>query len=550
MNRIFLVAAIATVAILIIGAGIIYFDRTNNISETRGMVQDLVSKSIKLYDEKGTAAFSIINDSPKFLGKQLYVYVFRDSDGIIVAHGVDKSLIGKNMDDLLDVNGDNIGKYVIHDSATKEGVWVEYLWEDPETQKILPKSVWLVIHDGYIFASGIYATDNISVYAPLNIPVKTAETLSGEVKIGLILPLSGDLASHGNENWEGSKFAVTEFNKYLKEIKAPWHLTMVSEDSATNPVVALEKLSSLKAKGIDLVVGPETSSNVRSLKGYSDSNNMLLFSCCSTAPSLAINDDSIYRLTPNDTFQGTALSKIITNDNIEVLVPMWRADAWGDGLQDSTAKSFEKRGGIVGEGVRYNPESPEFSAAASLLSKQVQDYVDEYGADKVGVLFIGYAETVHFMQSASQYEILDDVRWYGGDSNVKEPRLVNDPIAAKFANSVSFTASQFSVATNPTHDKVDVHVSEKLGRSAYAYVHSSYDIVWILGLSILDTQSTDVDLIKKVIPRIAENYKGAIGTIKLNDAGDLDGVDYGIWVIQDGKWISGGIYDHILDTIK
>ena len=30
------------------------------------------------------------------------------------------------------------------------------------------------------------------------------EGLSGEVKIGLILPLSGDLATHGIENHEGS----------------------------------------------------------------------------------------------------------------------------------------------------------------------------------------------------------------------------------------------------------------------------------------------------------------------------------------------------------
>ena len=64
--------------------------------------------------------------------------------------------------------------------------------------------------------------------------------LSGEVTIGLILPLTGDLATHGIENHEGSKFGVSEFNKHLEEIGAPWHLKMVSEDSATSPVIALE----------------------------------------------------------------------------------------------------------------------------------------------------------------------------------------------------------------------------------------------------------------------------------------------------------------------
>ncbi len=63
--------------------------------------------------------------------------------------------------------------------------------------------------------------------------------LSGEIKIGLILPLTGDLATHGLENLEGSKYGVVEFNKHLEEIDAPWHLKMVSEDSATSHVIAL-----------------------------------------------------------------------------------------------------------------------------------------------------------------------------------------------------------------------------------------------------------------------------------------------------------------------
>jgi len=104
--------------------------------------------------------------------------------------------------------------------------------------------------------------------------VSESTELSGVVDIGLILPLSGDLATHGLENLEGSKFGVVEFNKHLEEIGAPWTLKMTSEDSATSPVIALEKLTALNAKGIKMIVGPETSSNIRNMKGYSDANNM------------------------------------------------------------------------------------------------------------------------------------------------------------------------------------------------------------------------------------------------------------------------------------
>jgi len=344
--------------------------------------------------------------------------------------------------------------------------------------------------------------------------------LSGEVTIGLILPLTGDLATHGEENWEGSKLGAIDFNTYLEKLGAGWNLKMVSEDSATSPVIALEKLQVLNAKGIKLVVGPETSSNIRNIKGYSDSNNMLLISCCSSAPALAIPNDSVFRLVPDDSNQGVALAKLIQHEGIEVLVPVWRGDTWGDGLSDATTSSFVKRGGIIDEGVRYNPESPEFSASTSLLAEKVQGYIDEYGTEKVAVLFLGFAEILQFTQSAHEHDVLDDVRWFGPGANTKEHKLIDDPIGLEFSTNTQFTTVQVAVTKNPIYERVQAHLTEKLGRTPNTFVHSSYDAVWVIGLAMLQTQSTDVSIIKAIIPDIAEHYYGAIGSTKLNEAGE------------------------------
>ncbi len=374
--------------------------------------------------------------------------------------------------------------------------------------------------------------------------------LSGEVKIGLILPLTGDLATHGEENWEGSKLGVVDFNKYLEKLGAGWNLKMVSEDSATSPVIALEKLTSLNAKGISIVVGPETSSNIRNIKGYSDSNNMLLVSCCSSAPALAIPNDSVYRLVPDDTNQGTALAKLIQHEGIEVIIPVWRGDTWGDGLSDATTSSFVERGEKTDEGVRYNPESPEFSASTSLLAEKVRGYVDEHGADKVAVLFLGFAEILQFTQSASEHAGLDDVRWFGPGANTKEHRLIDDPIGLEFSTNVQFTTVQVAVTKNPIYERVQAHLTEKFGRTPNTFVHSSYDAVWIIGLAMLQTQSTDVSTIKAVIPDIAEHYYGAIGPTKLNEAGDLAQADYEVWGIRGGEWVLLGKYTSASDSVS
>ncbi len=373
--------------------------------------------------------------------------------------------------------------------------------------------------------------------------------LSGEVTIGLILPLTGDLASKGHENWESSKFGLERFNEYLKENNEPWHLKMISEDSATSPVIALEKLTSLKARGIDVVVGPETSASIRNVKGYADSNNMLLFSCCSTAPALAVSGDSVYRLVPNDTLQGTVLAKKMEHDGIEVFVPIWRGDAWGDGVQEATKKSFEERGYTTVDGVRYNPDTPEFSASTSLLAKQVKELTETYDKKKIAIGAFGFGETINVVQAAAQHDILDDIRWYAGPPNVKDVTFTEDQIASEFVNKVMFTATQFSVKENEITQKIDARIQEELGREGYAYINTSHDIVWILGLSMLEAQSTDVDMIKKVLPIVAAEYSGALDSVELNDAGDLSGADYGVWSIIDNEWVMHQIYDFETDTI-
>ena len=402
---------------------------------------------------------------------------------------------------------------------------------------------------GIVIIFGTGGTDT-ETPAPTEEQMEETGGLSGEVNIGLILPLTGDLATHGEENWEGSKLALVDFNKHLEEIDAGWTLKMTSEDSATSPVIALEKLSALNAKGIGIVIGPETSSNIRNVKGYSDSNNMLLISCCSSAPALAIPNDSVFRLVPDDSNQGTAISKLLQHEGIEALVPVWRGDTWGDGLSDASTSSFVERGGTVDEGIRYNPESPEFSASTSLLAERVQGYVDDYGADKVAVLFLGFAEILQFTQSAAQHEVLDDVRWFGPGANTKEHKLIEDPIGLEFSTNVQFTTVQFAASKNPTYERVQAHLTEQLGRSPNTFVHSSYDAVWIIGLAMLETQSSDVSTIKAILPEIAENYSGAIGSTKLNEAGDLAQANYEVWGIRGGEWVLLGQYSHATDSIS
>lgn len=376
---------------------------------------------------------------------------------------------------------------------------------------------------------------------------ETMSGLSGEVTIGYILPLTGELASHGEENMEASKLGVEDFNKFLEESGEPWRLNLIGEDSATNPVVALDKLTALNARGVDMIIGPETSSNIRNIRAYSDSNDMMMVSCCSTAPALAIAGDSVFRFTTNDENQGVVLAKLAKKAGIEVIVPIYRGDAWGDGLVAAVGTSFD---GTVDEGIRYNPEIAEYSASTSLLAERVSERIDEVGEEKVAVLLTSFAEGVLILQSAADHNSLSRVQWYGSDGNSQDQKITEDPISGEFADSISFSAPIIAVADNPVKKDVQERLTALLGRTPITYAYGSYDAAWVIGMAIMKAGTASASEVKPIFIDVANDYTGALGNIQLNEAGDLAVADYEVWTVSDGDWVKTESYSYETEDFR
>ncbi|ABK77981.1 ABC-type branched-chain amino acid transport system, periplasmic component [Cenarchaeum symbiosum A] len=364
---------------------------------------------------------------------------------------------------------------------------------------------------------------------------------SGTIDIGMALPASGDLSSRGYENGLGSKLAVVDFNEYLEEIGADWRFNLVIEDTQTDPIIALEKIQSLNSKGIKLVLGTETSAEIRNVKSYVDSNGMLLISPSSASPALAIKDN-IFRLVPDDTQQGRVIATLAESRGISVIIPVYRGDVWGDGLYKSTRSSFEALGGTYDDGIRYSPESTVFSTEAHLLNEMLGGYLEDRPASEIGILLVGFEEAIHFFNSASSYEDLASVQWFGPAPLANNDILLEDPIAAGFIEDIGLISTQFAATENPTYDHVREEITKQIGRAPNTYAFSAYDSLWLIGLSILQVQSDDPERIKGVLHAVAKNYGGSLGPISLNEAGDLTDSNYALYTVRDGEWIVYGIY--------
>ena len=395
-------------------------------------------------------------------------------------------------------------------------------------------------------------TDSASVDMddrPADAPAGTMG-LEGEVTIGSLVPLSGDISYIGVPTSLATKLAVDDFNEYLEERGESWKLRVIEEDTATNPVVALDKLTGLRSKGIDLVSGPITSSNIRNIKSYADANGMVLVSCCSTAPSLAVANDNLFRTTPNEKTNAEVAARLVHSQGVEAMVLVWRGDAWGDGLEGALRSKFIDLGGHMDEGIRYNPESPEFSVTASLLNDKVADLREEYGDGKVAVFLASFSsDGIQIMQSASAYPGLGEVNWYGSDGNVQDDALLADPITREFANRVNYLGNLMAPGNNEMYESVKARVTEEMGQAPIVWAYTAYDAVWLLGKSILEAQSTDAEAIKAVLPGVAADHVGATGVTKLNAEGDLAESNYDFFKVKGDRWVLAGNYDRHTDTL-
>ena len=112
-----------------------------------------VQAAVDLYKTEGRDAAIAYYEDPANIEGQWYVFIL-DANDMFVAQPTAPSFVGRNIKEVPGLDGSLIGLEIA--MATEEGRWTEYLWANPDTNKIELKRTWSIRHDGYLFASGYY----------------------------------------------------------------------------------------------------------------------------------------------------------------------------------------------------------------------------------------------------------------------------------------------------------------------------------------------------------------------------------------------------------
>ena len=119
--------------------------------------RQMVGKAFAYIKAQGKdRAIEEFND-PKgeFVKGELFIFVM-DYNGIILAYGGNTALVGNNMFDAKDVQGNYISRDVIKLAKNQGNGWHEYYFKNPHTDEVQLKATYFQAVDDYYIGCGIY----------------------------------------------------------------------------------------------------------------------------------------------------------------------------------------------------------------------------------------------------------------------------------------------------------------------------------------------------------------------------------------------------------
>lgn len=356
------------------------------------------------------------------------------------------------------------------------------------------------------------------------------------LKIAVLHSESGELSYVGLTSHAAIEIAEQEINADFANRDIPYRFEVTFFDTQALPELALDGLQGFANNGYKLVIGPQTSAEVANVKHLADSLGILLVSPASTANTLAISGDMIFRMVPGDPIEGAALANNMVSTGKQALITFARNDIANLGLQSSVMNSFIASGGIAVSAGTYGESETDFSAVLAEVKSQILNLSATYPANQIAVQLSSFDETTAIFNLASSDPILASVNWYGSDGFVNNQSLTQDPLAAQFA----FNTHYFSpiLGLTPLYENIwgplFDDVFQITGIESEAFTASAFDALKIIA-KLVEQQNGIPNtgaLLQQAFLNSANGYIGATGLVQLNENGDRVNGFFDFWGIE------------------
>jgi branched-chain amino acid transport system substrate-binding protein len=384
--------------------------------------------------------------------------------------------------------------------------------------------------------------------------LQAAKRSKQPVKIGVLADLTGSWSTLGKNTVAALQIAA---NQIQTDTNGRRRFRLLVRDTHLDPSKALNAIMDLDHRGVKIVIGPQSSSEVAEIMPYADAHNILVISQGSTASSLAFPGDNILRFCPNDILEAQAIVALVRHDGIRTIVPLWRNDRGNNGLHDSVQIRFQALGGRVASGFRYEPTTTDFSAATASVASQIQNLISAgTSPSSIAVYLAAFDEVVDVFHSAQGNTTLSNTAWYGSDGVALSAVLLADPVAAAFAIHSGYPNPIFGLpdALRNRWQPIADAIEARTGIQADAFALSTYDALFVVNLALTHAvPQKNFDNFKAAFVNEAGHYNGVTGSTALDAAGDRENGDFDFWAVRlsgaTPTWVRIGTYNNGVLTL-
>lgn len=167
------------------------------------------------------------------------------------------------------------------------------------------------------------------------------------IKIGAILPLTGNLSEVGENAKNGILLALEDSNeKYKANGK---NFKILIEDSKTNPKDAVNAFNKLvNIDKVKFIIGEISSSATLAIASIAEQNKILVISPGASSPKLTESGEYIFRTWHSTAYEGDYFAKFLyKGPNVKKVGILFINNEYGVGIKDKFSETFESAGGRI-----------------------------------------------------------------------------------------------------------------------------------------------------------------------------------------------------------
>jgi len=332
-----------------------------------------------------------------------------------------------------------------------------------------------------------------------------ATASAGEIKIGMVTPITGPAAESGKYAQIGAKMAIDEINA-AGGVNGDMLTLVVEDDQTSNPgiIAAFSRLAT--QTDIPVFLGSVRSTQVDAMSPDIVKLGKPVF-IGGTAPQLTHQGNPwLFRCRPNDSYS----ARVIADFGVDTLgLKKWAivhsTDAFGSGGMNALTAALKKRGLDPALIQGYPNQSPDFSAVVLAVKSS--------GADVVGSYFTFETDLGTFAKQMKQFGV--QAKWVGSPS-------ITDATALKLAGPAlngTYGVADFAADSSPEAKAFSTKYEAIAHTIADNFSSWTFDAVHIAAKAMIDAKSTDPAKVREAILAI-KGYKGVEGTYNFDQNGD------------------------------